>query len=440
MRTRVKTTVAIAAIVCLCLAGAWASGQLVKLHADGQTADGVAARLCRATAAAGFDCAAAIESKWSRVLLPVPVPGGDDLIDVDPVPVPVAFFGLGYFVFIGVWFGLAGTINGPWRRVPLHVGVCGLIMSALYIGLMASGAAGWCIWCLAVHVINAGMVALVWWVTRGAGQGLRGTNFARFLLSPPREVVAATAVAALLIGGLWIFRHEKLQQRAERDYLLTYKTLVGDLRTDPAFLVREYLAQQWHDVPLRASERVADDAMALTVFTDFECPACFCHATGFEQNVQTAFEGRIEVLVRHFPLCASCNEHTDRTLHPESCRAARAAEAARILGGEGAFAAMRAQLLEHHDRLEAGLYPQLAERIGLDPEAFVRTMQGDEVRRIVADDIALAHRIGVTGTPAMVLDGRLVPEICKSDAFWYAIAEARTAQPVLTSDLEVPAW
>ena len=232
----------------------------------------------------------------------------------------------------------------------------------------------------------------------------------------------------------------QLQQRAERSHLLTYKTLVGDLRSDPAFLVREFLAQPRHDVPLRASERVADDAMTLTVFTDFECPACYCHATGFEQNVRRAFEGRIDVLVRHFPLCASCNEHTDRTLHPESCRAARAAEAARILGGEEAFAAMRGQLLEHRDRLEAGLYPQLAEGIGLDPEAFVRTMQGDEVRRIVAGDVALAHRFGVAGTPAMVLDGRMVPEICNSDAFWHAIAETRTAQAVLTSDLEVPAW
>ena len=46
-----------------------------------------------------------------------------------------------------------------------------------------------------------------------------------------------------------------------------------------------------------------------------------------------------------------------------------------------------------------------------------------EVRRIVADDVALADELGVSGTPAMFLDGRFVNELCQSAVFWRAYAD-----------------
>ena len=67
-------------------------------------------------------------------------------------------------------------------------------------------------------------------------------------------------------------------------------------------------------------------------------------------------------------------------------------------------------------------------------------MESDDVSQLIAGDVALAHRLGVTGTPSVVLNGRLVPEICQSAVFWRAIASVRTEQPVLLSDQEVPAW
>ena len=75
------------------------------------------------------------------------------------------------------------------------------------------------------------------------------------------------------------------------------------------------------------------------------------------------------------------------------------------------------------------LYRELAREIGLDPELLAIQMDSDEVHRLLADDIALARELGVTGTPAMFLDGRPVSELCDTPAFWrnYAKTHARPA-------------
>ncbi|MHC4776699.1 MAG: DsbA family protein, partial [Planctomycetota bacterium] len=60
----------------------------------------------------------------------------------------------------------------------------------------------------------------------------------------------------------------------------------------------------------------------------------------------------------------------------------------------------------------------------------------DEVRRIVADDVALAQELGVIGTPAMFLDGRFVNDLCQSAVFWrtYARTQAPMPQTELAKD------
>ncbi len=431
-------------IVMLCLAGAWISGELVRLHADPQTGAGLLGRMCTATGDSG--CAQAMQSRWSAITVPVPRPTSWHSVAVAEVTVPVAFMGLAYFTFMLVWFGLLGRprpYGRPWHRLPLHVGYAGATTSAFYLGLMVFGVAPWCLLCLLVHGLNALLVAAVWRLNSSEPArrtGLGATPLpedAAGLTVTTRQALGTIAVATLIVGGLWLYRREHLQHLDDRHRLLPYQALVKSLQRDPEFLLREYYAQPWQTIPLRVTEAGRNDQRQLVVFTDFECPGCYCDAMTFQKRLVELFKGRLAIRVRHFPLCNDCNESVAGTLHPNACRAAAAAEAARLLGGEPAFSRMHELLFENRHRLGGELYRELAVEIGVDAELLLGRMESEAVRRIIEADIALAAALGVTGTPTMFLDGRRVPELCRSAVFWRAYAQATIDQGELASALPV---
>ncbi len=414
-------------ILLLCLAGAWISGDLVRQHAG--ATDGFLARVCRATTGTG--CSAALESRWSEITVPVPIPTRDFSTLVRRVKVPVAFLGLAYFVFMGVWFGLLGgprRFGRPWHQLPLRIGYCSLSFSLLFVGLMAVGASPWCLLCLAVHMINVLLVAAVWQLARRweAAADTPVTSppeqLARVTLTT-REVLATLTVALAVVAGLWLHRRENLMHRDERNRLSQFETMVTSLQRDTDFLRREFFAQPRYEIPLRETETTVDDRPRLVVFTDFQCPACYCNAQTIKNGIVAVFDGVIDVHLRHYPLCSECNDDVTGSIHPQACAAARVAESARLQGGEQAVARMSELLFARRGELDDDLYHELAREIGLNPELLAAQMDSQEVHRLVDDDIALARELGVTGTPAMFLDGRRVTELCNTLAFWRTYAK-----------------
>lgn len=407
--TRVRLTI----ILLLCLAGAWISGELIRQHAD-PDGGGVFARICHATHGAGFGCAGALRSSWSRFTVPLPLPGRDLSMSMRRIDVPVAFAGLAYFVFMGVWFAVAGGRRAPgrpWHRMPLHVGLCAVPVSVLFVGIMALGAAPWCLWCVIVHAINMLLVGAVWRFVHDPSPRVEAVTLT------PARALTTVATALIMIGGFRLF---------ERAHVTP--------RQDPALLLREHAAQPLHEFPLRPTESVGEGHHRLVVFTDFECPACFCNAAEIHDRIVGYFDGRIDLMIRHYPLSRSCNDDLAEDLHPNACEAARAAEAARLLGGEDAFRRMYRHLFLNRDRLGPELYRTLAARLDLDPAALVRRMDSARVREIVEADVALGRRVGVRATPAMFLDGRRVTELCRSALFWQTVAAtAPTDGPALAS-------
>ena len=430
-------------VLALSAAGTWTSGQLVKEHAR-RSADGggLFARVCEATHGAGLNCATAVKGPWSTMQIPVPVPSRDLTIGVHTVFMPVAFVGLAYFVFMGVWFAFIGRprVYGiRWHRIPVAMGLGGLAVSLFYVGLMATGSAPWCVWCLAVHGINFLMVLTIRRLCAGrrlprlapavGGLGHEPVQIAR-ATTTFREATTAVAFSLILICGLWAYRREHLVFQNGLRSLEPYKELVTSLQEDPAFLLREYHAQPQLDIPLRSGEQSDGSQPQLAVFTDFECPACYCNSFSIRNNSAKAFEGKLTVMVRHYPLDNECNPNVETELHPNACEAAYAAEAARLQGGDQAFGRMHALLFKNRKALADDLYRQLAGQIGLDTDRFQADMEGDVVRQIIQSDIKLAQELGVTSTPTMLLNGRRVPKLCQVPVFWEAFADewTRSAQ------------
>ena len=78
----------------------------------------------------------------------------------------------------------------------------------------------------------------------------------------------------------------------------------------------------------------------------------------------------VRVVYKYAALCTDCNPMLDESAHPNACKAARAAEAARVMGGNEAFWKMADRLYEHQASLAKIDYADLATEIGLDAAEF----------------------------------------------------------------------
>ncbi|HEX6885810.1 MAG TPA: DsbA family protein [Planctomycetota bacterium] len=111
---------------------------------------------------------------------------------------------------------------------------------------------------------------------------------------------------------------------------------------------------------------------------------------------------------RHYPLDAECVPGVPRS-NPGACLAARAAEAARHLGGEAAFEALHARLMETSGPLGRAEVLQAAGAAGLDVPVLEATLEDPRWRARVEEDVAAAKRLGIHSIPLLVVGNRKVP-------------------------------
>lgn len=430
--------------VMLCICGAVISGALLKEHAGPwpslEPAKGehsLFSRLCGEGANGESGCAAVLKSNWSAVEFDVPILTRGLSISRSRVVVPVAFIGLAYFVFLGVWYAFAGPPQswGRWRFVPFIVVLGGACGSFALLWVIIFKLESRCTWCIITHVINGLLMlgTLAIWPRRhelsdeivsGGQRGDRG-RYAQITLTP-QGAFRITGFAVLVIMGLWMYRGAKLDTRQQVAKLLPYKKFVNQRMDDPAFLVREFLAEPELEVPLPTSghgDESTRDVPTVTIFTDFQCSYCACFAHNWITEYRPRWTGPLRVSLRHLPLNQACNETVTSDLHPQACEASYAAEAARLQGGAEAFWKMHDALFTSSRRLGSRPYEKLATRIGLDGEQLLADMECEAVKQKIARDVALAAELGVRGTPSVFLNRRRVPEFCLyNPVFWEAVS------------------
>ncbi|MGB9625248.1 MAG: DsbA family protein, partial [Phycisphaerae bacterium] len=106
-----------------------------------------------------------------------------------------------------------------------------------------------------------------------------------------------------------------------------------------------------------------------------------------------------------------------------ACRAAYAAEAARLQGGNDAFWRMLAEIRARSDEPGEMDFAEMASRAKLDARRLVEDMVRPEIRDRVTADVELAYGMGVESTPTMFLNGKRVPMVAQIDAgFWKLMA------------------
>ncbi|MBI4354858.1 MAG: thioredoxin domain-containing protein [Candidatus Omnitrophica bacterium] len=313
------------------------------------------------------------------------------------------------------------ALVGLGGEAPLAVPALAGIGALAFFAVLVDGYLAWimvtkirylCSFCLATYAVNgllfvSAMVAgrgrqiTAWhrlWQLRGL---VPGSSWARAFQAPQNGlaplVQALFAFAAVLAVGstLGIAWFVKMQTAGDtqalhsqlRTYIQSRQAVVVDTTGDPV---------------------QGPDAAPVTLveFSDFLCPSC---QTFFVSHrvLRTNEPERVRLIFKHYPLDQACNDFIQNTTHPGACRYAIGAECAQRQGKfwtyyDGVFEEARRITPQPLDvqRLE-----QILPRMGLNLPAWRQCVGDPTALQAVKRDIETAHRLGVTSTPSLFING-----------------------------------
>lgn len=139
----------------------------------------------------------------------------------------------------------------------------------------------------------------------------------------------------------------------------------------------------------------ANAPVSIVEFSDYQCPFC-ARSEPIIAEALKAYPDKVNFVYKHFPLVS---------IHKEAMGAARAAVAAQK---QGKAWEMHDKLFQNARELSPEKYLALAREIGLDAEKFEKDMNSPETTAQIQEDMALASKVGVAGTPTIFVGGKLL--------------------------------
>jgi protein-disulfide isomerase len=135
--------------------------------------------------------------------------------------------------------------------------------------------------------------------------------------------------------------------------------------------------------------------VVLVGYSDFQCPYC-ADAHKIIQDFLQRNGKNVSFVYKHLPLVQ---------IHPQALPAARAAWAA---GQQGQFWTYHDALFANQARLGEPLYAQIATDLKLNLSRFNQDRTGPASLQAIQTDVDQAERLGLSGTPTLVMDQRFM--------------------------------
>ena len=278
---------------------------------------------------------------------------------------PVSFLGFAWFV--GVLFGWIKSSGNS--RGLLWLIRFGVIASVGFVVLMGS-LGSFCKWCLLAHACN-----IVFWVVAELVVRAKADRAGGVSAIKPFTAAFSFATVVLAIALQFV---PTLGKQVEESTL-------------PLLEARHQIGPE-------------NATIQIVMFTDYQCPDCFRYEKQLADMVE--LNNDISISIKHFPLNYDCNDNIGTMkMHGNACWAARAAEAASIVGGEEGWEKMHEWLFTQKGSFtDESIHRSLVE-LGFNPREFLRAMTSEETLRRVKQDADDGIDLGVFFTPMIFING-----------------------------------
>jgi len=166
----------------------------------------------------------------------------------------------------------------------------------------------------------------------------------------------------------------------------------------------------------------ANAPVTLVEFSDLQCPFC-SRVQPTIKSLQAKYgPNQLRVVFKHNPL----------PFHVNAGPAAKVADAVLHQGGSPAFFAFLDLAFEEQPKLDDAALTNWVARVGLDPAVVMRRADLPETSDKIERDMALAAKVGASGTPAFRINGIVLSGAQPLDAFTSIIdAELAAASDLL---------
>lgn len=178
-------------------------------------------------------------------------------------------------------------------------------------------------------------------------------------------------------------------------YQKRYQAFVDRLRA--ASRVESFLEPNRVEIRTLSSPALGpvDAPVTLVEFSDFQCPYC-ARLAPVVKRIAGEYPGQVRVVFRQFPL---------RSIH---AHAQKAAEASLCAFDQDRFWEMHDALFADIKKLEPEDLTARARKLNLDLEAFSQCLESGKYAATVQQDLEDGMAAGVSGTPAVFINGRVL--------------------------------
>lgn len=195
-------------------------------------------------------------------------------------------------------------------------------------------------------------------------------------------------------------------EKIVREYILQNPEIIGDALAElekraqaAEALAKSEAISAETDALQRSNDDVIlgnpDGDVTLVEFFDFNCGYCKRAAPDVEALV--AEDSKLRIVLKDFPI-----------LGPGSVEATKVALAVKRLEGNAAARDFHVRLMGMQGQINASRALALAEEMGLNRKRISEEMATPEIEAIISSNLALAQRLGLTGTPSFIAGNQII--------------------------------
>lgn len=296
------------------------------------------------------------------------------------IPISVGGLLVGIFLLAGFFFKSAEVEKT--NLVLLWANIAGCAALFIY-SLVALGTL--CPMCTLYYVLSA--VALYLLARNSGAPGIDA------------KVAGSYILIALISGGIFFSVSKSKRDQVNK----IAPSLVSQFNALPN------LGKPAVDSPYRlasAAENFTDAPIQVTMFSDFQCPACRMLSDVMHSVIKT-YKGKINAQYFFYPLDPACNEAMKSALHPYACRAAYLTVCLK-----DKFVQVHDDIFANQEKLSNEWINNYAKR-----ENVLDCVNAPETKEQVVSMIKQANTFTVQSTPTVLINGKKIEGVLPQNNF-----------------------